>query len=623
MTGGRGVRASVVVVVVGVLAACAPGSKQAPTPSTGQLPRGGALVVGEPGLYGYTDPQDDISDYALALGRCCLLRTLLSYNGLSTSDGGGVLRPDLASTLPSISPDGLTWTFRLRRGLRYAPPFQNQEIVAGDFVRSMEREVTLKHDYGGGIEIFYTTDIEGAAAYAAGKATSISGMQAADDHTLVIHTTKPVGDLGYTLALAVTAPIPPSPTDPNTPEGAALGHDGDYGSFMAASGPYMIEGAGAVDPTRPPAEQQPATGVRKDSLTLVRNPSWHEETDPLRGAYVDRIVIRPAPDDPGAAAAKVLSGAFDLIYDPSSYLDLRELTAPFERSADLRDRVLLNPNGFMTLTMNMALPPFDDLHVRRAVQAVIDRDELAALWERNGRLVVPATHLGQDSTEDNLLLNYQPFGGPGGDLDAAKQEMRQSGDDANGDGVCDASACRGVVALVRKDPPRFVDLAADVRKDLAAIGIGLDVTPLDADPLFARIFDPRTHTGMTIGVNWQAFYPSASNTLPTFLAGDSILTQGGNLSLAGATPAQLRRWGYAVTSVPSVDARVDQCVPLSFDAATRCWAELDQYAMERLSADVPLLTNETATVVSARVEHVSFDQSTYLPALDQIALKGG
>ena len=71
-----------------------------------------------------------------------------------------------------------------------------------------------------------------------------------------------------------------------------------------------------------------------------------------------------------------------------------------------------------------------------------------------------------------------------------------------------------------------------------------------------------------------------------------------------------------MTSVPSVDARVDQCVPLSFDAATRCWAELDQYAMERLSADVPLLTNETATVVSARVEHVSFDQSTYLPALD-------
>ncbi len=64
------------------------------------------------------------------LFRCCLLRTLMSYNGQPTSEGGAELRPDLADGLPEVSPDGLTWTFRLKPGIRYAPPFADREIVA-------------------------------------------------------------------------------------------------------------------------------------------------------------------------------------------------------------------------------------------------------------------------------------------------------------------------------------------------------------------------------------------------------------------------------------------------------------------------------------------------------------
>src|SRR5205085_12217602 len=86
------------------------------------------------------DPQiEGIGYMSYELERCCLLRTLLSYNGKPTSEGGAVLRPDLADGLPTISDNGLAWTFRLKRGIHYAPPLQDTEITSGDFVRSIER----------------------------------------------------------------------------------------------------------------------------------------------------------------------------------------------------------------------------------------------------------------------------------------------------------------------------------------------------------------------------------------------------------------------------------------------------------------------------------------------------
>src|SRR5439155_17731978 len=124
--------------VIVVLTSACTTSHRGPVPPTvmqGRLAPGGTLRVGvltdqsglscEFTLCGgqHDDPQwagEDPMSYELA--RCCLLRTLLSYNGEATSGGGTVLRPDVASALPTVSTDGLTWTFHLKHGLHYAPP---------------------------------------------------------------------------------------------------------------------------------------------------------------------------------------------------------------------------------------------------------------------------------------------------------------------------------------------------------------------------------------------------------------------------------------------------------------------------------------------------------------------
>src|SRR5438034_8691043 len=197
-----------VLVAIGLLTSCTGGSKG----KTEGLPagHGGTLRVvfsrsgGTPYLFGDYDPQVSGDAAALEVERCCLFRTLLSYNGQPTEGGGTTPRPDLASALPEVSQDGLTWTFHLKGGIHYAPPFQNREIVAQDVIRGLERALLpLKGkeakkicgaaacQLSGYIAQFYTGLVQGAQQYANGGATTISGLEAPDPHTLRVRLTRP------------------------------------------------------------------------------------------------------------------------------------------------------------------------------------------------------------------------------------------------------------------------------------------------------------------------------------------------------------------------------------------------------------------------------------------------
>src|SRR5262249_9448736 len=259
--------------------------------------------------------------------------------------------------------------------------------------------------------------------------------------------------LAHLSAHAVPAPLPPSPPRPAAPYGAATGHDRWYGRYLASTGPYMIEGSDKLDLDASPADQQPIAGfVPARSLTLVRNPSWNRSTDSLRPALADRIELRIGGDADRNASA-LDRGKVDLVVATGLRPPVQQI-ARYQGSSAL-GRIDVRPQDDVRTAaiMNLAVPPFDDLRVRKAVSYAIDKRRLLAIGGGPiaGQIV---GHVGLDSAEQNLLLGYDPYRSAGErcSVALARGEMRRSRYDGNHDGVCDAAVCRGGLALSRNGP---------------------------------------------------------------------------------------------------------------------------------------------------------------------------
>jgi ABC-type transport system substrate-binding protein len=552
------------------------------------------------------------------LWRCCLGRNLMSHNGLSMENGGSRVQPDLASAPPEVSADGLTWTFHLKEGIRYAPPLQAVEITAPDFIRAFDRVFSPKLDWD--LAVFNDfTEIQGALEYQAGKASSISGLQAPDDHTLVIRLTRPEGDLGARLAEPAAAPIAPDPAHPGAAFGIAEGADTGFGRFAVSSGPYMLEGSATLDFSVPAAERTAPSGLQPGRIVLVRNPSWDATSDPLRPAYADRIEIWLV-DSVDQAVSALTAGDADLIW-PAGGINPSVPAAVYDafQTDPSRGQVHVDLGGAIRpITMNVALPPFDDVHVRRAVSYAIDKQHLVDL--QGGAVAAePYGHIVGDALLDGLLRDYDPYATPGhaGDLEKARAELAQATTyDTNGDGRCDAAACAHVPVITREE---FADLAKAVAADLEPLGIQLDVKVVDVKVIFYELTGWEKYA-LQIGTGCHAIYVGAGNCLMGWFDGATATALGyAPSSLVGATPEQLKANGYEVTQVPNVDARIEACIGDSDQFG--CWAKVDQYLMEQVVPWVPYAQDRYVAITSPRVVTYAFNPLTGGPSLDRLALK--
>ena len=614
-----------------LLASCtASGAGQGTSPAP--PPRGhtgGSLTLGMTGLpYFAMDPQNEWSFSQWELFRCCLLRTLMSYRG-AAGPAGTEPQPDLASAPPDVSIDGLTWTFHLRPGLRYAPPLQDVPITSSDIVRAILRAGDFE-TANQGLATAYLENIDGFDAYASGKADSISGLEMPDPLTLRVREVQPDASLPYIFSLATTAPIPPSPADPAAPFGVATGHDrpfdpstqGGYGRFLVSSGPYMIEGADLIDFTQPPDAQIPASGLVPwrfsdsfeplgyGSITLVRNPSWDPSTDPLREALPDRIVLQGG--DREDLFPRLEAGELAMVFDASPppamvqrYLD----------DASLRPLVqTLDTNNLVLADFNLARPPFDDVAVRRAVAYALDRRRLVEEAPHGYGFggVTLANHYASDASEGALASGWDPFPGANGapDLSAARRAMAASVY-ATGD-RCDDPVCRDVVVVLN---PALAAAVGSVRQAFRALGI--DATVRTGDNFYGDCADPHVRAGMCIGNGWQPDFPSAGNMLSS-LFGSPALIGGDSLNHMGASPKHLAELGLPVHRVPSIDTQVARCNETAGIGQVACWTRLDQYLVTRLMPAVPIAFIRSIVISSPAIASFTWDQAFQTPALDRL-----
>ena len=356
------------------------------------------------------------------------------------------------------------------------------------------------------------------------------------------------------------------------------------------------------------------------SIVLVRNPSWYASTDELRPAYADRIetTIGGTAED---IALKIDSGDIDLGLDavPPANQVQQYTTDP-----DLKDRIHADPSDAVRfLEMNLANPPFDDIHIRKAMNWALDKQGFLQL--RGGPIFGEiAGHIMVNSLENNLLQDYDPYATPdgGGDIQKAMDEIKQSKYDANGTACVTRPRASDVLTMSDSADPYPKQLAL-LQQVLEPLGITLEPEAVGALDDVRAVRGPQLALGalhrhrLGQGLPGRVHVRAAAVLAERDRSRVLLQRHHGRRDARDAHRAGLRRrWTFRAPRT-----QIDACIPLTGDERVQCWADLDTYLMEDVVPWVPYLFDNDVVVLSANVTSYSFDQFAGLPALDRIAVE--
>ena len=581
------------------------------TYDNGSSKKGGIYRIGWEQSFGFTNNFDPTGEYlgnAWGLYSNLMLRSLVGYKHLPGAAGNETIG-DLATDVPEPTDGGLTYTYKLRDGIKWGPPV-NRVVTSKDVAYAMNR---LANPKDGGQYSFYYTDIVGWDAVASGTAKTVSGITTPDDKTIVFKLTKPVGDFNLRMSMPATAPIPSEVGD------CFEGKPGDYGRDVVSNGPYMLQGMDKVK--LPCSALKPASGydgANGNHLILVRNPNYDQSTDPYRKNYPDQFAFR-VNSNADDIFAQVKAGTLEDEVSSPQPKTIREYATDPSLKAKMIPNVGDRTNYF---TMNLTQPPFDDVHVRKAMNWIVDKSALQKAWGAPIPGAI-ANHIVPPVLYNNGLAEYDPYATPNhaGDLAKAQAEMKLSKYDPGKTGKCTAAACKGVLVIAdtRAVDTRMVPL---LQADAAKIGLTLTVRSING--AYTTIQTPAKNIPMSERPSWGKDFADPGTFFSLLFHSKAIIKDGNtNYSLVGITPAIAAKVGAKgnLTNVPSVDPDIDKCQGELGDARTTCWENLDKKLMEQVVPWVPYLWPNNVFIIGPTVTHWNYDQFTDGPAYSSVSVK--
>ena len=475
------------------------------------------LRVGVPNNapFGRRPGSGDVFPQTWELVTVLLFATLYSYNGKPAEEGGAEVRPDLAEGMPEVSSDGLTWTFRLKQGLRYAPPFEDTPIVALDIVRGLERQARAGMHLPPATTTATLTRRSVGSTTTRKKADSIVGLETPDDRTLVVRLTEITGDLRVPL-LAAGDRSDPGRSFRRSRRRRLRAVPRRLGAVhgRGVRGPRLLRptrAAGAGERLRPRHAQRRRSGSRSRarSCSFGTRPGIRRRTG-------------CGPRIP--TGSRWRSEAATTCSSPNAWTPPRSTSSSMARARrSSRSRGTGRTRHWKTgctstrgttgwpLTMNLAMPPFDDVHVRRAVNLAID----------------------EGGARRSPLEGTERTGGNGGrEQERTSHPMRSRGCSCARSirtptiprplarrcahpattgraTACATPACRNVRALVCRTSG-LIPSRRRCAADLAEIGIELELEVLEGIRSSTCHGPPRTRIPMGIAWPWGKDYPEGT-----------------------------------------------------------------------------------------------------------------
>jgi len=438
-----------------------------PAPAFSQeIKQGGSMTV----TY-----KDDVSTLDPAIGydwqNWSMIKSL--FDGLMDYEPGTTtLKPDLAESY-EISPDGQTFTFKLRQGVKF---HNGRELTAEDVKYSIERVVNpATQSPGAG----FFGSIKGFEEASTGKADSLSGITVVDPYTIKFELSRPDATFLHVAALNFAHVVPKEEVER---------HGADFGKNPVGSGAFRL-----------------AEWTLGQKLVFERFADYWNKGLPK----LDQITFEVG-QEPIVALLRLQKGEIDIPGDgipPAKFIEVKEDPA-------FKDLVIQGGQlhtGYVA--MNVKIKPFDAVKVRQAVNMAINKDRIVRII--NGRAVPANQPL--PPTMPGYAKDYEgyPY-----DVEKAKALMAEAGL---------AEGVETELFVMNTDPqPR---IAQAIQQDLAAIGIKASVKSLAQANVIAAGGEPEGAPMIwSGGMAWIADFPDPSNFYGPILGCGGAVQGGWNWS---------------------------------------------------------------------------------------------
>ncbi len=446
-------------IVLRILAVCVISALLWPlsTGVTAQTRSGGIIKVA-------TDAEPNTFDWMTSTATATRLVAWHVFEGLFAIDQQYQVRPLLAEGF-AASPDGLRYTIRLRKGVKF---HDGQPMTAGDVIASLERWGKLS---SGGRETF----------------KHVKDIRAPDQSTVEINLSSPFAPL-------ITSLGDPKQSAIVMPKAIAERAGAQPVRELVGTGPYIFK--------------QWTPG---QIIVLARNPAYASRTENWGGltgrkvAYADEVHFYPVTD-PQVRLSGVSTGQYDFALALPADL-YPKVKADRRLTADI-----VHVFSWPGIVFNKARGPFTDVRLRQAVQYAIKPADLMAaavgpkeFWALDPGLFFPEQR-GVYSTAGAEIYNHQ-------NLDKARALMREAG-----------YTGQKIVLMYTKDYTWMNNAGQVLAPELQAVGFNVDSQVYDWPTLLSRRTKPQFFdifiTGFSpsidptgiifFGPKWPGWYQSAA-----------------------------------------------------------------------------------------------------------------
>ena len=416
------------------------------------------------------------------------------------------LAPNLAESMPTVSPDGMTYTFKIRKGVFFHPDKafpdgQGKELTAEDFVYSIKRLADPKLQ-GRGWWLL-NEKIQGLNQWRdkyselpkTDYSEEVAGLKALDKYTLQFKLAKPFPQFLYALAMPFTFAVSKEVVEHYGKE--FLNHPIGTGPFLL---PIFRQQSNKIIYTKNPH-------YRKKTFPCESPPQYKYITDeycnrslPLVEKIIVSIMVESQP-----RWLNFQKGKIDYIDIPkdnfaSTIPDAKNLSPQYAQKGI---SLVVAPSLDVTyIAFNHDLKLFQNLNLRRAMSLAYNIHTYNKLFNNNTG--IPAQSVVPPGIAGHLKDYKNPFQGEGKpeNIKKAKELLAQAGH-PNGKGLPTITYDCSNSSTARQEGEYF-------QKQMESLGIKIKVIQNTWPQLLKKITSRQI---MTVGIGWSADYPDAENFL--------------------------------------------------------------------------------------------------------------